>query len=193
MTDLINKMTDVQTEVTTLTNTGRDGIAADSAVTIELEHHEIHLGNSFTLTAITELAGSLSISFKTGTTKRIHITVGYASESKAHLEHKEKVTITATTGTEQIIYNRDRNSSLASTVLQNKSGVFVADNKVLIDATTTDGTVVTSLYNWGDKKIGAYRRGLMEYILLEDTEYEFLLTSDDGNKGLHLDLNWYEI
>ena len=80
-----------------------------------------------------------------------------------------------------------------STVLQNKSGSFVADNKILIDATVVGGTVISEHYNWSDKKYGANRRGLAEYILKEDTQYEFLLTSDDGYKGLHIEINWYEV
>ena len=41
----------------------------------------------------------------------------------------------------------------------------VVDNKVLIDATTSGGTVISDHYNWSDKKTGAVRRGVAEYIL----------------------------
>lgn len=173
-----------------LINKGRD--FDNSSITIEVEHYEIHEGNSFVVCVVVASGTSLSISFKTNT-KKIHMLVCYSSESKSHMEYIEGVTITATTGTEEIIFNRDRNSDNESTVLQNKSGAFVADNKVLIDATTTGGTSIVEHSNWVDKKYGTSRRGIGEYILKTDTEYEFLLTSDDGAKGLHIDLNWYEV
>lgn len=173
-------------------NKARDSVD-EANIGITLSHHEVHHGRSFTVVTTVAAGASRSLSFKTGTTKQLHLVIGYASESTAHIEYKEGVAITATTGTEILIINRDRNSATISTVLQNKSGSFVADNKILIDATTVGGTVISTHVNWSDKKYGASRRGLGEYILKEDTQYEFILTSDDGAKGLHIELNWYEV
>jgi len=160
---------------------------------IDFAHHEVHEENSFNVCATAAATASKSISFKTGTGKQLHIILSYATESAAHVEVKEGVAITATSGTEDVIINRDRNSSKISTVLQNKSGAFVADNKVLIDATTVGGTIIADHKTWSTKHYGVQRRGNGEWILKEDTEYEIILTSDDGSKGLHLELNWYEI
>lgn len=162
-------------------------------VSISFDHHEIHEENSYYASASVASDSSISISFKTGVGKRLHILVAYASEAASHIEYKEGVTITATTGTEKDLRNRDRNSSNESTVLQNKSGSFLADNNFLVGATTTGGTAIVTHVNWADKKFGTERRGIAEWILEEDTEYEFLLTSDAGDQGLHIDLNWYEV
>jgi len=174
-----------------LMNKGRCDVD-DANINIELEHEEVHEGNSFVVTVTAAVATSLSVSLKTGTTKEIHMTVGYASESKAHLDYIEETAITATTGTATDIINRYRDSPKTSTVLQNKSGAFVA-GKVTVDATTVGGNTIITHYTWADKKYGFNRRGIAEYILMANTEYEFLLTSDDGAKGLHLELNWYEV
>jgi len=159
---------------------------------IEFEHHQIHEGRYFTAEVVETLGASLSLSFKTGS-KEIHIIINYTTESKAHIEYKEGVTITATTGTEKALINRKRDSSNNSTLLQNKSGSYVADNKILVGATVGGGSVIVTHYNWGDKKTGAVRRGVGEYVLKKNTVYSFLLSSDDGDKGLHLDLNLYEL
>lgn len=175
-----------------LLNKGRDEV--DNAnISIELEHHEVHEEKSFHIDAVVAADTSVSISFKTNSITEIHLVISYASQSASHIEYKEGVVITATTGTEKAVINRDRNSTNECSLLQNKSGVFVADNKVLIGATTTGGTSITEHPNWVDKKYGTNRRGEGEFILKHDTEYEFILTSDDGDKGLHIDLNWYEV
>jgi len=160
---------------------------------ITLEHYRIHQSKSFHISIVASAAASLSMSFKTGTSKQLHMIVSYASESKSHIQYMEGGVITATSGTQKTIYNRNRNSSRVSTVLENKSGSYVADNKILQDATVSAGTVLAHHQHWGDKKAGIGRRGSSEWKLALDTVYSFLLTSDDGSKGLHIMLNWYEI
>jgi len=160
---------------------------------ISLEHYRIHQGNSFHISIAVVAAASLSLSFKTGTSKRLHMLISYASESESHIEYKEDVVITATSGTQKTVYNRDRESSRISTLLENKSGSYVADNKMLQDATVSAGTVFAHHQHWGDKKAGIGRRGSHEWKLALNTVYQFLLTSDDGSKGLHIMLNWYEL
>ena len=65
---------------------------------------------------------------------------------------------------------------------------------MLVAATTAGSpTIINTHYNWADKRFGAENRGISEFELKIDTEYEFLLTSDDGAKGLHIELNWYEV
>lgn len=192
LTSVLNEVTAVVAEITTLINTGRDEVD-DAAIGITLEHHEIHEGNHYSIGVATNSAGTLSLSFKTSTTKVMHMVVSYATESKAHLNIVEGVTVTATTGTEVTVYNRNRNSDKAPTMLQNKSGAFVANSKVLQDATVANGTSIAHHQHWGDKKSGGERRGMSERELKLDTEYQMLVTSDDGDKGLHLMLDWYEV
>ncbi len=127
-----------------------------SYVSIAFPHHEVHEGNMYVAFITVAAGSSVSLSFKTPPDKIIHFLFGdYASESGAHVQLKEEVTITATTGTEITVFNHNRNSSNEPTVLQNKSGAFVADGKILKDATTTGGTVVAEDYEFTTKKEGA--------------------------------------
>lgn len=166
----------------------------DSYVGINFAHHEVHEGNSYFIATLLATGGAAlrSISFKTGIGRQLHLIINWNTESKATLTLTEGTAITATTGTQAQIYNKDRNSARMSNVLNNKSGAFVADGKVLIDATTVGGTVIRTLGTWSDRKQGSKDRGTFEKILKQDTEYEILITSNDGNKGLGLELNWYE-
>jgi len=117
----------------------------------------------------------------------------FASESKVHVQLLQGGVITATTGTEVNVFNHNHNSSNVSTILQNKSGAYVAGMKVLKDATVSAGTIKAEDYEFVSKKEGAKGRASAEFDLAVNTVYEILLTSDDGSKGLHLEINWYEI
>lgn len=164
----------------------------ESYVTIDFPHHEVHEGNSFNVCSSVAAEVLRSVSFKTSNGKRMHLVINYNTESSAHIELKEGVTITATTGTEQAVINRDRNSGKKAELLSNKSGAWLASNMVLIDATVGGGSAILTKYSWTNKDAGTQLRGSAEWILKEDTEYEILLTSDDGAKGLDLELSWYE-
>jgi len=65
--------------------------------------------------------------------------------------------------------------------------------KVLKDATVSAGTIKAEDYEFVSKKEGAKGRASGEFDLAVNTVYQILLTSDDGDKGLHLELNWYEL
>jgi len=161
--------------------------------TLDMEHHFIHEGSHFTAFAVVTNGASLSISFKTPSDIEVHVIHSINTESKAHIEILEDVTVTATSGTEVTIFNRNRSSNISSKLLQNKSGSFVANGKVLKDATITGGTAVDTYYTFTGKNVGMRRRDNNEFVCKKDTEYTIKLTSDDGNKGLYIQLDWYEL
>lgn len=173
---------------------GRDEYE-DARISIDLPHHMIHEGKHY-MCMKNKTGTSLSLSFKTPEDSEIHMLVLINTASSAHLEIKEEVTITATSGTQISLFNRNRNSSNTSGLLENKSGTFVADEKLLQDATVSGGASIETFYVFGEGNPNNFpgngKRSSNEIELLKDTEYQVLLTSDDGSQGLFILLDWYE-
>ncbi len=168
-------------------------------ISIDYGHHEIHGGSSFRCAAsiASGVAASLSLSFKTGP-KPMHINFAWRTESKAHFTVREGGSWTTNTGTAVDIINKRRNSDRESGVLEDKSDTpaFAATMAMLQDVTSpTGGTVLTPLsdISWSSKNKGIEgERSVDEFILAEGTNYTVALTSDDGNKGMAIFLDWYE-
>lgn len=160
---------------------------------IALEHHEIHEGDSY-IVDVKVTAASLDLAFKIPSgTKRMHSVFQWAAESKAHFELCEGRTWNAGTGSTGTIFNRDRNNPNISQVQGDAGGSFVANMSVVQDPTgQTGGTVIHDEYSWSDKKQTVRSRDIAEFILKNDETYVAKLTSDDGSKGLHVALHWYE-
>lgn len=174
---------------------GHQRILDDMRPIIHFPHHEIHKGYFFSVTVDNSSATSLSLSFKTPKDTLIHMSIHMGSESASHMQVNEDVTIQAESGTETSIINRNRYLDKDSEMKQNKSGSFVADNNVLLDATMDDsGTTIEETYYFNDNNfVQGRERKTQEFVLKEDTEYEYKLISDDGAKGLEIQLNWYEV
>lgn len=160
---------------------------------INLEHHEIHEGDSY-IADKEVTAASLDLAFKVPAgTKRMHLIFQWAAESKAHVEIYEGRTWTAGTGSTVTIFNRDRNTPKSSQVQEDTGGSFVANMAVIQDPTgQAGGTIIHDEYSWSDKKQTVRNRDVAEFILKNDETYVVKLTSDDGAKGLHIALHWYE-
>ena len=162
-------------------------------VVINVAHHEVHEGNSYIVDEVVD-AASLALAFYVPTgTKRAHLIFQWAAESKAHIEIYEGRTWNTGTGSKIVIYNRDRNSSNISQMEEDTTGAFVASMGVVKDPTgQAGGTVIHNEYAWSDKKETNRNRDVSEFILKNNETYVVLLTSDDGAKGLHIALHWYE-
>ena len=162
-------------------------------------HNEIHQGDHYRCTANipTATAAVLLIAFKSPTsTKLKHLFVEWWSESLAHLEILEAATWTTNTGTLINIYNSYRDSTNTSEMEEDKTATpaWQANMKMLQDVSVPAGTVLAGWteYAWAAKKIEADRRADDELIIKSNVQYIVRITSDDGNKGLGLSLNWYE-
>lgn len=163
-------------------------------VSIDVAHHKIHKSDSYTVSA-TILAGtSVSLAFKIPSgTKRNHITIEWATESKAHLHVYEGRSWLAGSGTTTRIFNRDRNSDNMSQVQDDSGGSFVTNMEMVVNpGTQAGGTTLPIDYSWGTKKEGNKGRAVSEWIYKNDETYVIKLDSDDGSKGLHLTVDWYE-
>lgn len=162
-------------------------------VIIISEHHEIHEGDSY-IADKEVTAASLDLAFKVPAgTKRMHLIFQWATESKAHIEIHEGRTWTAGTGSTVTIFNRDRNSGSTSQVEEDTGGAFAANMAVVQDPTgQAGGTIIHDEYVWSDKRQTVRNRDVAEFILKNNETYVVKLTSDDGAKGLHTALHWYE-
>ena len=178
-------------------------------ITVEYEHHEIHSGSSFTAqyhitTAATDTHRSgLYIKTPSLTTKEIHAIVEFSCSAAATFSICEAPTIAANVGTHAVVvYNRDRNSTKASTVYDNAT--VNAVNKVTTlteaqidgDATWATGTVIRTAplqIGVGPKAAGGDTRGAQEYILKAATKYVFLITNNVATANAHyIQIDWYE-
>ncbi len=162
-------------------------------VFIDIEHSRIHGGNAYKVDK--KITGTvLDLAFKVPSgIKRMHLIFQWAVESKAHIEVYEGRTWDPSTGSQLTIFNRDRNSANTSQVQEDTTGSFAANMAVVQDPTNqSGGTVIHDEYSWSDKKQTIRSRDIAEFILKNDEVYIVKLTSDDGSKGLHLTLHWYE-
>lgn len=162
--------------------------------TIEVPHYMIHLGDSYVCEILTTNTVSLCFRVPAGTIEP-HLTVLWAAESKATFQLWEGRTWTAQSGTLQTFFNRHRDSVNESVLQEDEtSGAFQATGKLVLTPTLqANGTMIDTGRTWSDKRETTTARETLEFILREDETYVALLTSDDGNRGTHLTLNWYEV
>lgn len=166
--------------------------------TIEYEHHEIHEGCAFKSDINTEdlknegANNALHISFTTSNMARwTHLVVyGWASGA-ADLSIVEAPTGGVAGGSNLAVFNRDRNSSTASTMISTDD---TAANQLTQDATAPTGG--TEIHHWklgaGKNKIGGDNRGNEEFILRQNTKYSLRMTSAVAVTRAQLTLEWYE-
>jgi hypothetical protein len=138
---------------------------------------------------------AVSIGFKTPAgTKRAHMTIAFAAESKCHVSIDEGHAWTTDTGTVYAPVNMRRDSSNTSVLLEDKTATpdFTAGGVLVNPTADTAGTVIENMYSFTSKQTGDSGARRHELILDVDQTYLITLTSDDGAKGLQLVLEWYE-
>jgi len=96
-------------------NSGSQDRSTGASTMVEYEHHEVHSGSAYeTTTYNTDLdsGDKLIMAFKTpDTTKEIHMVAAMRNSSESIAYILEAPTITDGTGTEQVVYNKNRNST----------------------------------------------------------------------------------
>jgi hypothetical protein len=168
-------------------------------VVISEAHHEVHEGDSFSVDHVESGAG-FSLCFKVPSgTKRNHIILSWAAESKAELSLFEGREWDASSGSLVTIYNRDRNSDNASQLQEDQStGSFIANSAVILDPMNIGsngnaaGTEIHHWEVWSDKKQTSQTRSVSEWILKNDEIYVVTFLSNDGEKGAQVILDFYE-
>jgi hypothetical protein len=165
-----------------------------SLVTIDVPHHEIHEGESFTVshTVTGKNDGETGVVVVLTTTKDCHVLFNWAASGAAYAKIFEGPTITDNSGTNGVsVFNRDRNSTNTSTVKDNATSR--AFNKVCTDPTVSaTGTVIFTEFAGAAKAFGGLGRNNNEFILAQNTEYAFVVESDAAGLTLNMILDWYE-
>jgi len=190
------------TEYIRLLGAGGEGLGLDEAfnvlAAIDVPHREVHEGHSFvTNTVDTDMdaAATLILAFKTPNTPAWgHMIASFGAKATGHMDIIEGPAWTNQTGSQNPIYNRDRNSALKSAILEDQSSAaFTATENVILNPTgLTGGTIIQSIYSWSDKKTTTKDRDQAEIILAQDTQYAVRYTSDGATNAGELILNWYE-
>lgn len=187
-----------------LVNASDNALKVDSITraitTIPYEHHEIHDENMFEVSVIDAAMAdnaSINICFKTqDSTKWVHVLPQFSTKVGGNLRIIENATWTASTGTMDVVYNKNRNATKTSTIEINASQLsFFANNKVQTNIASVEiggGSVIHEAYVFGSKQSGGGIRGTDEFILKQDTKYAFVFKADGATNGGEIILTWYE-
>lgn len=193
--DEIDANTDGLESLHTDTNTKLDSVISElqgTLTVIATFHENIHLGRSFMAHHnSSSLANGSSINayFETPASNAPHIVFDIHGSGAFDFEVLEAPTVTSATGTAIPVYNKNRDSSTNSGVIDNTG----TSNSMSTDVTTTaDGTVIIQDFiSSGHKSGGSVDFG-KEIVLSASTKYVFRLTSRDSSIRAHINLDWYE-
>ena len=190
--------------------TWRDQVTIDRATNastmIEYEHHEIHAGSSFTAhysrTTTSDDNHRTAIGFTAPNTKKwLHIVVEITASSPAEFFLLESPTIANDQGTQATVYNRNRNKTTTSTIVDlattptaNKFTTFTEAQ--IAGASFSGGTELDYILlagGEGPKAVGGAGRGSQEWVLDQSKKYLFILKNIGANANIHeIHLDWYE-
>lgn len=158
--------------------------ASGAAVVINVQHHNVHIGNAFVLARPRTLpvGNDEEILIEVpDTTKWAHINFSVVSDAAITLDLYE--TTTMTVGTELVPRNRNRNSDVESglTITHTPGG-------------SGDGTLIFSWKAGANIPVGAGAEGQTrnEFILKQGTKY-LLRASGTSGDVITLVLDWYEL
>ncbi len=173
----------------------RDAIT-DAIMAIDYAHHEIHEGNAYSISTYDidlDATDTMSISFTTpNTTKWFHMVGIMKNTSSSLAEVLEAPTITIDSGTNDTIYNKNRNNSNISGALSIETTPI--QSKATIDGyITSDGSILSiEGIGVGKDKGTSESRAIAEIILKQNTTYSFRIIgiADNGNASIRL--VWYE-
>lgn len=152
-----------------------DTLYPGAPIMIDIDHHEVHCGDSYSATRAVDLGNGASdtiiINVPNNATKRYHLVADVNTELEAELNIYEGAT-TGADGTAITNYNRDRNSANTSTLA--------------ITHTPTNPSGGTLIYtsHWGSgRTFGGETRGQQEIILKNNTKYRFVITNSTANNN----------
>lgn len=166
---------------------------------IDTVHSKVHGGLAFHAGFIDEsmaASDTIVLAFKTDPSTFVHMVYSFKTLTGGHVDIYKDSTWTNQTGTQLPIYNRNHNSSTASTILEDQSSAsFVATGNIIANPTgVTNGTqVLPSDFAFGSVFSPASGTRAEEEIVLEaDTQYTFVFTADTANNKGSLHFDWYE-
>ena len=173
---------------------------------VDYEHHEIHSGSSYSAnfdntTDSTDDHRSAIALQTPNTTKWAHMVVEVTASSPAEFSIIEGITIDLGAGTEKTIYNRNRNSTNVSTLVnlanpQVAGSVTTYTEAQLAASNLAGGTAIEHILlagGEGPKAVGGAARGASEWILDQGVKYLFVIQNIGANANMHeIHLAWYE-
>ena len=157
-----------------------DNYYQGSPIVIDVEHHEIHCGDSYRAIRKVDLGNGASdnilitVPNETGTEltqKKYHLTIQLDTELEADYSFYEAPTTTAN-GTAMTFYNRNRNSAFTTGLTIHHTPTVTADGTLL------DGD------HWGSgRNAGGAQRGELEWVLKNNTKYLLRITNSTSNNN----------
>lgn len=174
-----------------------------SSVSVDYASYMGHSGCSFTChynQTVSDTNDRSIISFKTGSSKKIHVTASIFASAAANAYMWEAPTITDNNGATLTVFNRLRSSTVASTVLDTSASPDLAGSATFFTEITmgsvTGGTELTHnplIAGAPPKALGGDARDEQEWLLKPDTLYAWEIKSSDINDNTHIiELDWYE-
>ena len=145
-------------------------------VVIDIGHHEIHCGDHYCASSVTDVANAgtddIFIIVPNHLTKRYHMVVDIITESEAQFDLYRSASLSVS-GSAIASYNRDENSSNTSDLLIYHNG----------EATLTAATKIFERH-WGSGRgVGGDDRGSLERILKNNTKYLLRVTNATANNN----------
>ena len=182
--------------------------ATNSLISVAFAHHAIHEGVAFVAhyeNECTNIGEQTVIAFNTpDTTKWVHMVMTGHVTSISRISLVENPSIDVDEGTDLTIYNRNRNSATASTVLSVENppvaGGATSYNETqaaganITETTQLDSVVLGSAGLGGAASgSGGSAAGRFEFVLDQNQQYAFIIESLDASDNIHtIDLSWYE-
>ena len=164
----------------------------ETLMTIDYAHHEIHSGSHFYVAGCASIANGAALDFlwvTPNSTKYPHALWEIDAEVEMHMAMYEDVN-TAANGTAVTVFNNNRNSVTAATVLAYQAASLASG--ALGDG-SAGGNLVWSHVIGSGKKVGGEGGRGHEFIGKENTKYWFRIQNTSGSTGwLNYDFNWYE-
>lgn len=159
-------------------------VATGAFQVIETDHHEVHGGDSYHVSNLTDLGNGANATFlfiTPDTTKWIHLIWIVEHELETRLEFFEDTAVSSN-GATLIAYNRNRNSN-------NSAGVLVFKDPTV----TSQGTILDDHQSGSGKKAGGGQRGALEWILKQNANYILRITNQTvNNNTVASQFIWYE-
>ncbi len=180
-------------------------LATNAVSTISYSHSQLHGGNAFTCTYAVTTGSSddhrSAIGILTpNTAKWANMVATFSATDPADIIILENPTIVRGEGTDLTIFNRNRNSVTASTVLNHDASPEAAKVTSYTEAQSDGGwsagtAIFTGLLGGGDGPFaaGGTSRVEKEWILDANQDYIFYIRNVGANTNTHvISLTWYE-
>jgi hypothetical protein len=175
-------------------------------ITVDHAHAHVHEGASFTVTFSNTTANNNNhrsvVGFKTpDTTRWFHIVATVSCSTPAEVYLREAPAIDDGAGTEEVAYNRNRNSATAPTVLSLEAvptvgSVTTFTEAQIAAANFSGGTELaraTLQEGAGGQAVGGVARGSQEWVLKQNTKYVIVIQNTTTATNKHIiRLDWYE-